>query len=138
MGSPWTNRVEASSPRPSPPQVCGGEGEEARAGTRKMRPLPAEDRVTARQSRPTDFEGGCRSLSRSDAKGQMGRSEGIQGRRAQSHGTLSRSVAILTGWTARWAVRAQMPPSTYQRRVVASRLRDRFHFLVSPFLSLIS
>ena len=28
------NLVEASSPRPSPPQVCGGEGEEARSGSR--------------------------------------------------------------------------------------------------------
>jgi hypothetical protein len=32
------NRVEASSPRPSPPQGCGGEGEEARGGGAEMRP----------------------------------------------------------------------------------------------------
>jgi len=30
--------IEASSPRPSPPQVCGGEGEEARGGSGEMRP----------------------------------------------------------------------------------------------------
>jgi hypothetical protein len=27
------NRLESSSPRPSPPQVCGGEGEEARGSS---------------------------------------------------------------------------------------------------------
>jgi hypothetical protein len=31
--------METSSPRPSPPQVCGGEGEEARGGGVKMRPF---------------------------------------------------------------------------------------------------
>jgi hypothetical protein len=31
-------QMETSSPRPSPPQVCGGEGEEARGGGVKMRP----------------------------------------------------------------------------------------------------
>jgi hypothetical protein len=32
-------QMETSSPRPSPPQVCGGEGEEARGGGVKMRPF---------------------------------------------------------------------------------------------------
>ncbi|MGA2540858.1 MAG: hypothetical protein ABSG78_04780 [Verrucomicrobiota bacterium] len=29
-------QMETSSPRPSPPQVCGGEGEEARGGGVKL------------------------------------------------------------------------------------------------------
>ncbi len=50
------NRVGASSPRPSPPQVCGGEGEEARRGSRGQcalsdRGIPCLPR-RARSARP--------------------------------------------------------------------------------------
>lgn len=36
------------------------------------------------------------------------------------------------------AKEVQMPPSTNQRRVAGSRLNPTLHFLVSPFLSVIS
>jgi len=40
-------QMGTSSPRPSPPQVCGGEGEEVRGGGVKMRPMLTRHRLMA-------------------------------------------------------------------------------------------
>ena len=51
------NRVGASSPQPSPPQVCGGEGEEARGGSGAQGALSVRGNLSpprrARSARPT-------------------------------------------------------------------------------------